>query len=75
MASCISYLTARGNPSTLYCGSVKNLKTITPTTVDIQAACDCVKAAVLKVENEAEPRSTHVGIQATKEDVCTSKVM
>lgn len=75
MASCISYLTARGSPSTLYCGSVKNLKTITPTTVDIQAACDCVKAAVLKVENEAEPRSTHVGIQATKEDVCTSKVM
>ncbi|GAY57725.1 hypothetical protein CUMW_181660 [Citrus unshiu] len=54
---------------------VMNLKTITPTTVDIQAACDCVKVVILKVENEVEPRSTHVGIQATKEDVCTSKVM
>ncbi|KAL9441163.1 hypothetical protein AB3S75_019775 [Citrus x aurantiifolia] len=54
LASCISYLTAGGSPSAVCCDGVKNLKTITPTTVDRRAACDCVKAAAARYPNIKE---------------------
>ncbi|KAL9441162.1 hypothetical protein AB3S75_019774 [Citrus x aurantiifolia] len=54
LASCISYLTAGGSPYAVCCDGVKNLKTITPTTADRRAACDCVKAAAARYPNIKE---------------------
>ncbi|KAJ4726418.1 Non-specific lipid-transfer protein [Melia azedarach] len=54
LASCIPYLMAGGSPSAACCDGVKNLKTITPTTADKRAACDCVKAAAAKYPNIKE---------------------
>ncbi|KAJ4710666.1 Non-specific lipid-transfer protein [Melia azedarach] len=48
LAPCIPYLTAGGSPAAACCDGVKNLKTITPTTADRRAACDCVKAAAAR---------------------------
>ncbi|KAJ4710669.1 Non-specific lipid-transfer protein [Melia azedarach] len=48
LAPCIPYLTAGGTPAAACCDGVKNLKTITPTTADRRAACDCVKAAAAR---------------------------
>ncbi|XP_031266884.1 non-specific lipid-transfer protein A-like [Pistacia vera] len=42
---------AAGNPSTACCDGVRNIKAITPTTADRQAACECVKSAAAKYPN------------------------
>ncbi|XP_031260303.1 non-specific lipid-transfer protein A-like [Pistacia vera] len=52
LASCMPYLEAAGqNPSTACCDGVRNIKAITPTTADRQAACECVKSAAAKHPN------------------------
>ncbi|KAJ8753672.1 hypothetical protein K2173_026348 [Erythroxylum novogranatense] len=40
-----------GNPPTACCDGVKNIKAITPTTVDRRAAYNCVKAAAARYPN------------------------
>ncbi|KAM7263228.1 hypothetical protein ACFE04_000911 [Oxalis oulophora] len=51
LTPCLSYLTQGGNPTPQCCSGVNNVKRMTPTTVDRQAACECVKAAAAHFQN------------------------
>ncbi|KAJ0047023.1 hypothetical protein Pint_04704 [Pistacia integerrima] len=51
LAPCMPYLENEGNPSAACCDRVRNIKAITPTTSDRQAACECVKSAAAKHPN------------------------
>lgn len=42
---CVPYLTQGGSPSTPCCIGVESIKTMTITTEDKRAACNCVKTA------------------------------
>ncbi|XP_021906814.1 non-specific lipid-transfer protein A-like [Carica papaya] len=67
LAACIPYLTAGGTPAAACCDGVKNLKAITPTTADRQAACNCVKEAAARYPNIKEDAAsslpTKCGVQ------------
>ena len=50
LSSCVSYLTGNaGEPSPACCNGVSSIKQNTPTKVDRQTACQCVKDAATKI--------------------------
>ncbi|KAK3183952.1 hypothetical protein Dsin_031238 [Dipteronia sinensis] len=56
---CLDFLTGKSdNPSPFCCTGVKNLKTMTPTTPDRQAACECLKKASSGYPNLNPDRAT-----------------
>ncbi|XP_021907061.1 non-specific lipid-transfer protein A-like [Carica papaya] len=67
LAACIPYLTAGGTPAPACCDGVKNIKAITPTAADRQAACNCVKEAAGRYPNIKEDAAaslpTKCGVQ------------
>ncbi|PON74058.1 Lipid transfer protein/Par allergen [Parasponia andersonii] len=52
LSSCVSYLTGNaGEPSPACCNGVSSIKENTPTKLDRQTACQCVKDAAAKISS------------------------
>ncbi|GAV59992.1 Tryp_alpha_amyl domain-containing protein, partial [Cephalotus follicularis] len=80
LAPCLPYLTLaqRGAPSATCCTGVRNIKTMTLTTPDRRAACECVKTAASRyrgIKPDAASQlpkqcGVDIGIPITKDVDC-----
>lgn len=58
LVACLPYLTTGGIPPKACCQGVQSLKNLTPTTVDRQTACNCIKEAASKYANIKDDAAT-----------------